>query len=392
MHNLLSLQALSQHPPPTCLSSALLLRLRWPPTCPPILPLRHSHSTSSTHVRLSNSSCSDLPSSLERSRRSRLTLTLKTKASMQAKEGNPSGTPVLQVASIEIPRRQMLRSSLGLSIWIFGMLSAEKSASAWFPANIDLTKVPSQPFDAADQRLRDAASIFEQALLTKQVEEEEKLWTKVINKYDKLDAVWVSDIISRAYGNRGNARSRQGKMEEALKDYDLSIALAPYAVDPVLNRGVALESLGRYVEAMADYEAVLCTDPKDPAAWNNLGNAKAALQQWDEALADYGRAVQLAPEYAFAAANYALALYQVGRENEAVRHFQSLLRKYPEFPDVRAALAVSLYAQGLTAEAENNWYRIEDGRHKDRNWIKNTRKWPPKLVYALESFLDVNSN
>ncbi|KAJ7548367.1 hypothetical protein O6H91_07G009000 [Diphasiastrum complanatum] len=287
---------------------------------------------------------------------------------MQAKEGNPSGTPVLQVASIEIPRRQMLRSSLGLSIWIFGMLSAEKSASAWFPANIDLTKVPSQPFDAADQRLRDAASIFEQALLTKQVEEEEKLWTKVINKYDKLDAVWVSDIISRAYGNRGNARSRQGKMEEALKDYDLSIALAPYAVDPVLNRGVALESLGRYVEAMADYEAVLCTDPKDPAAWNNLGNAKAALQQWDEALADYGRAVQLAPEYAFAAANYAL------------------------FPDVRAALAVSLYAQGLTAEAENNWYRIEDGRHKDRNWIKNTRKWPPKLVYALESFLDVNSN
>ncbi|KAJ7548366.1 hypothetical protein O6H91_07G009000 [Diphasiastrum complanatum] len=327
MHNLLSLQALSQHPPPTCLSSALLLRLRWPPTCPPILPLRHSHSTSSTHVRLSNSSCSDLPSSLERSRRSRLTLTLKTKASMQAKEGNPSGTPVLQVASIEIPRRQMLRSSLGLSIWIFGMLSAEKSASAWFPANIDLTKVPSQPFDAADQRLRDAASIFEQALLTKQVEEEEKLWTKVINKYDKLDAVWVSDIISRAYGNRGNARSRQ-----------------------------------------------------------------AALQQWDEALADYGRAVQLAPEYAFAAANYALALYQVGRENEAVRHFQSLLRKYPEFPDVRAALAVSLYAQGLTAEAENNWYRIEDGRHKDRNWIKNTRKWPPKLVYALESFLDVNSN
>lgn len=42
-----------------------------------------------------------------------------------------------------------------------------------------------------------------------QVEEEERLWTQVIDMYGKLDAEWVSDIVSRAWGNRGNARSRQ---------------------------------------------------------------------------------------------------------------------------------------------------------------------------------------
>jgi hypothetical protein len=42
-----------------------------------------------------------------------------------------------------------------------------------------------------------------------QVEEEEKLWTEVIDKYGKLDAEWVPDIVSRAWGNRGNSRSRQ---------------------------------------------------------------------------------------------------------------------------------------------------------------------------------------
>jgi len=42
-----------------------------------------------------------------------------------------------------------------------------------------------------------------------QVEEEESLWTQVIDKYGKLDAEWVSDIVSRAWGNRGNSRSRQ---------------------------------------------------------------------------------------------------------------------------------------------------------------------------------------
>jgi tetratricopeptide (TPR) repeat protein len=224
-----------------------------------------------------------------------------------------------------------------------------------------------------------------------QVEEEERLWTEVIDTYGKLDAEWVSDIVSRAWGNRGNARSRQGRMEEALGDFDHSIELAPYAADPVLNRGVVLESLGRYEEAASDYEAVLSAQPNDPAAWNNLGNVQAALRRWDEALVDYRRAVQLAPEFSFAAANYALALYQVGRENEAFKQFRSILRKYPEFPDVRAALAVSLYAQGLTAEAETNWLRMEDGRYRDRNWVRQTRRWPPRLVSELEAFLDLKS-
>jgi tetratricopeptide (TPR) repeat protein len=61
-----------------------------------------------------------------------------------------------------------------------------------------------------------------------QVEEEERLWTEVIDTYGKLDAEWVSDIVSRAWGNRGNARSRQGRMEEALGDFDHSIELAPW--------------------------------------------------------------------------------------------------------------------------------------------------------------------
>ena len=39
--------------------------------------------------------------------------------------------------------------------------------------------------------------------------EEEELWTEVIERYESVKAEWGSDIVSRAYGNRGNARSRQ---------------------------------------------------------------------------------------------------------------------------------------------------------------------------------------
>lgn len=315
---------------------------------------------------------------------------LRAAADMECNATPPASSAALAPAQGLSSRRQALLAG-GLLPALLLSLPSANSAAMVTPARIDLSQAPTHAFDAGDARLREAATLFQKALAAPTVEEEESLWTQVIDKYGKLDAEWVSDIVSRAWGNRGNSRSRQGKMEEALADFDRSIALAPYAADPVLNRGVTLESLGRYQEAAADYQAVLLAQPNDPAAWNNLGNVKAALGQWDEALSNYRRAVQLAPEFSFAAANYALILYQVGRENEAFKQFRSLLRKYPEFPDVRAALAVSLYAQGLTAESETNWGRVEDGRYRDREWVRSTRKWPPRLVKALEGFLDVKA-
>eukprot|EP00245_Coleochaete_scutata_P005725 TRINITY_DN19516_c0_g1_i1.p1 TRINITY_DN19516_c0_g1~~TRINITY_DN19516_c0_g1_i1.p1 ORF type:complete len:387 (-),score=41.75 TRINITY_DN19516_c0_g1_i1:131-1264(-) len=284
-------------------------------------------------------------------------------------------------------RRALLGPALTGALFFLG--GSAGPARAWAPAVIDMTKAPQVVFDAADPLLQEAAALFQLALNAPNVDDEEKLWTLIIVRYGELDEVWVPDIVSRATGNRGNARSRQGKMDDALKDFDKSIKLAPYAVDPVLNRGVALESLGRYEEASIDYLTVLGAQPLDPAAWNNLGNVRGAQGRWEEALENYGRAMKIAPTFSFAAANYGLALYQLGRDNEALKQFRTLLRKYPEFPDIRAALAVSLYRIGLTGEAESNWDRLEDLRYRDRKWVKETRKWPPRLVSDLEAFLDL---
>lgn len=68
-------------------------------------------------------------------------------------------------------------------------------------------------YDAADQRLRDAAQLLQQALNAASVEEEEALWTRIIADYGGVQANWVPDLVGRAYGNRGNARSRQGERD-----------------------------------------------------------------------------------------------------------------------------------------------------------------------------------
>ncbi|GAB4818025.1 hypothetical protein N2152v2_005071 [Parachlorella kessleri] len=264
--------------------------------------------------------------------------------------------------------------------------SGSQSASA---AAVDAPAATVQPqlapnqslYDAADPRLREAAQVLQRALGADSVQEEEALWTEIIERYGGLDANWVPDLVGRAWGNRGNARSRQGKLQEALSDYNRSIQLCPW--------GVVLEALGRFEEAIQDYRAVLAAAPNDPAAWNNLGNATAGAGRWGEAVGYYDKAAKLSPQFSFAQANRALALYQAGDDGQAIREMRSLLRKYPNFPDMRAALAAALWDSGEEAKAEGEWQRVDDPRYRDREWLRVTRRWPPRLVGGMEALLDL---
>lgn len=270
-------------------------------------------------------------------------------------------------------------------------LPSSAASSEWAPAVIRPELAPDQRlYDPTDPQLRAAAQLLQDALNAQDVRQEEALWTRIIKEYGGLDSNWVPDLVGRAWGNRGNARSRQGRLQEALADYNESIRICPWSVDPVLNRGVIMEALDRFDEAIADYKAVLAAAPDDPAAFNNLGNAYAGLGDWEAAAENYGRATQLAPAFAFARENRALALYQLGQDNAAIKEMRSLARKFPDsFPDVRAALTAALWEAGLQAEAEAEWQRCGDPRYRDRAWLRRERRWPPRLIAALEAFLDI---
>lgn len=120
--------------------------------------------------------------------------------------------------------------------------SASTSATlSYVPASIDPSLTPdSTTYDASDERLRRAGRLIQEALNAPTVEDEERTWTRIIEEFSGVEAVWRDDVVGRAYGNRGNARSRQGKVDEALKDYDESIRICPWSVDPVLVRSVWL--------------------------------------------------------------------------------------------------------------------------------------------------------
>jgi tetratricopeptide (TPR) repeat protein len=298
-------------------------------------------------------------------------------------------------------------------------------------AHIQPSLAPDQSlYDPADPRLREAAELIQQALAAKNVRQEEALWTRVVQDYSsdpsesegrrafssarpdasstssssssssssspnptRSKSVWEDDVIGRALGNRGNSRARQGRLDDAVRDYNASMLRAPWSVDPVLNRGVALEAAGRLEEAAEDYREVLRVAPDDPSGWNNLGNTLGRQQKWREARDAFARAAELAPRnaFAFAAAQRALADFQLGETEQCVRDLRALLRRFAEFDDARAALAAALWAEGLEAQAEGEWSRVGDPRYKDLAWVRRERGWPPKLADALASFLRIET-
>ncbi len=210
----------------------------------------------------------------------------------------------------------------------------------------------------------------------------ENAWSQLIEQYPDNPAGW---------SNRGNIRVSQYKLEAAVSDYNKAIELAPTSPDPYLNRGVAYEALQQWSRAIADYNYVLELTPNDAIAYNNRGNAEAGLGHWKQAIADYKKATEIQPSYAFARANYALALYQDGQEKEAIKTLKNLVRKYPNFAETRAALTACLWRAGLRGEAESNWVAAIglDSRYKDINWVANVRRWPPKMLEALDQFLNL---
>lgn len=298
-----------------------------------------------------------------------------------------------------IDRRCVLQSTIGALVFL-GVsagpgeaLPRTRTVDRIQAADIDPSLAPDpMTYDSTDVELRRAANMIQEGLNAETVEEEEQIWTQIIQEFSGTEAPWRDDVVGRAYGNRGNALSRQGNVDRALEDYNMAIKTCPWSIDPVLNRGVLLENMLRFDEAVEDYKAVLKVAPQDPAAWNNLGNATAGQGQYDLAVKYYDKAIRLAPRFSFAAANKALSLYQLGgHDEEAVREMEALIRRYPDFSDMRAALAAAQWNSGKPGIAEENLERVDDIRYRDLTWLQQERRWPPRLVNDMKKLLTLSS-
>ncbi len=125
----------------------------------------------------------------------------------------------------------------------------------------------------------------------------------------------------------------RGNFERAIDAYDRALAdtnLPPGRQASLYNdRGVAKWRLKRYDEALADFGKAIELDPDYSPAYNNRGNVHMELQRYEDAIRDFTSAIELAPAYGAAYNNRANALLALGRIVEAEDDFRRAVELMP---------------------------------------------------------------
>ena len=155
--------------------------------------------------------------------------------------------------------------------------------------------------------------------------------------------------------NLGNALAKTGRVEEAIDHYRTALRVRPRNAAILFALGEALRRLGRLDEAQSRYEEALKGESDSPDVWCGLGNVMLSGGKWDEAAKAFGAAVQLRPDNTDALVNYAASLAQAGHNPEAVRAFQAALQVQPDAADLHNDLGGVLAQDGRLAEAKGEF-------------------------------------
>ncbi|MEP6647488.1 MAG: tetratricopeptide repeat protein [Saprospiraceae bacterium] len=150
------------------------------------------------------------------------------------------------------------------------------------------------------------------------------LWTHVLKYYTDTPL---------PYRNRANYRRDEGRIEDALKDYDSAIRLKP---DGALynSRAKLYFNLQKYEMAMSDYNLAIQNDSTQGEYYVNRGAVFALSNQFQLALNDFNKGLKLDPKHANGYKNRSLVYESFQQWDKAVNDITTYLNMHPEDADL----------------------------------------------------------
>jgi len=156
---------------------------------------------------------------------------------------------------------------------------------------------------------------------------------------------------SLAHNNLGNLFLRNGRMDEAVKQFQKALEIEPRYALAHNNLGAAFYQLGRMDEAVTHYQQALEIEPRFAQAHNNLGIVLFEKGQVDEAIAHFQKALAVQPNNARIYNNFGKALLKKGETDGALRCFQKAVEITPDFAEAQENLGMMLFQKGQVDEA-----------------------------------------
>lgn len=153
----------------------------------------------------------------------------------------------------------------------------------------------------------------------------------------------------------------------------------------LVNRGATKLATGDSRGALADMNTAFELNPNNEIVLSNRAGVYEVLEKWDNAIRDYQAALQSNKVQPFWE-RYGLVLFQRNKPTEALAILKRVANRF-DVSDVHAAMAVIYFDRGDIPEAETEWSRVDRPRlFESRAFLENERKWPPRVIEAMDNF------
>jgi tetratricopeptide (TPR) repeat protein len=166
----------------------------------------------------------------------------------------------------------------------------------------------------------------------------------IIARYDEQDL-----NVQMAYMVQGNHALDTQNYADAEAKFRKAITLHWSNPQPHIQLGVALQRQGKIDDAIVQFNRVISIDPKSATAYNSIGIAligKATADgKLDDAILAYRQAIEADPLYPLSYNNLGLALSRQGHVDQAIAQYRLAIEVDPKYTYAHWNLAFALRSQ-----------------------------------------------
>jgi len=196
-----------------------------------------------------------------------------------------------------------------------------------------------------------------------------KIWKDDLTLWD--DTVAKSPHKARPHNNRGQIYYTQGKVKEALREFNKAIELDSTLADAYYNRGLIYYDQGKIDQALNDYDKAIEINPNYAIAYNNRGNAYAKQGLFARAISDFNKAIEINFMYAQSYNNRGSAYEKEGNPQKAVLDYNKAIEINPDFEEAYGNRGQIYYKEGHFAQALEDYNKAIELNPRDADTYNN---------------------
>jgi len=178
---------------------------------------------------------------------------------------------------------------------------------------------------------------------------------EAIDQYQQ--ALQINPNYAEAHNNLGNALNMQGRLNEAIDQYQQALQIDPDYTEAHYDFGTVLMRAGRLAEAIGHFERAVELVPDNAGFHYNLGNALLQNGQMEEAAGHFKKALEIQPGFARAFNNLGVALMRLKRMDQAIGNFQKAIGLDPAYAEAHYNLGCALDSENRLAEAAGQYQK-----------------------------------